>query len=160
VDGADILAPRTSDGDGKTARAEDFLAASLADGEWHDSAGLKTIAATAGVSDRTLQRAAKDLDVETDRRGFPASTWWRLPQSRQPYPRTVGATGGTAQPCGLEPVGTLVAPAPSGEGVTGATVLHAVPGGPCDECGTPGSRYWSSNRQLCGECMPVAEVAV
>jgi AAA domain len=122
VDGADVLAPHTGGDDTKTARAEDFLAASIADGEWHDSAGLKTIAGAAGITERTLQRAAKDLDVETDRRGFPATTWWRLPKSRQSYTPQAGAASGTAQPSGSGAHDALVAPAPSGGGTTGGTV--------------------------------------
>jgi hypothetical protein len=55
--------------------------------------GLKMLA---GVPERTLQRAARELDLEHERQGFPSSTWWRLPQSRQPSSPILGATGETA----------------------------------------------------------------
>ena len=52
----------------------------LADGDWHESDGLKKLlAAAAGYNERLSKRAAKDLGIEYERRGFPASTWWRLP---------------------------------------------------------------------------------
>ena len=59
--------------------AETVLDALLADGDWHESDGLKKLLAAAGFNDRLAKRAAKDLGVEYERRGFPASTWWRLP---------------------------------------------------------------------------------
>lgn len=77
VDGADVLGTPTPS---KTSDARTFLLGALADGEWHDSAGLKVLAP---CSPRTLQRAANDLEVETDRRGFPASTWWRISESNE-----------------------------------------------------------------------------
>ena len=64
--------------------AVEFLEEALADGEWHDSAGLKALAAARRISERTLKRAAQELEVEHERRGFPSSTWWRSPQSGQP----------------------------------------------------------------------------
>jgi AAA domain len=82
VDGDDLLAPRERS-DRKEDRAGAFLEQALADDEWHDSAGLKKLATTAGVKERTLQLAAQELEVEHDRRGFPSVTWWRLPQSRK-----------------------------------------------------------------------------
>jgi hypothetical protein len=81
VDAGDVLRPRAASvSPGHEAAL--FLLRALADGAWHDSVGLKTLAGAQKVSERTLQRAAKDLGVESERRGFPASTWWRLPQSR------------------------------------------------------------------------------
>ena len=56
-----------------------FLKDVLADKGWHDSAGLKTLADAQGISERTLHRGRVDLDLDVERRGFPASTWWRLP---------------------------------------------------------------------------------
>jgi hypothetical protein len=78
---------------GRTDQASDWLAHALADGEWHDSAGLKSIAAADGIAERTLKRAAQDLAVQTERRGFPATTCWKIPQSGQPLPPTLGPTG-------------------------------------------------------------------
>jgi hypothetical protein len=81
VEGADVLGPRSRDGaDTKLLRAVRFLIGMLGDGEWHDSAGLKTLAGAQGISYRTLQRAALDeLGVEHERRGFPSTTHWRHP---------------------------------------------------------------------------------
>jgi hypothetical protein len=93
VDGADLLAPQTpSAGANKELRAVEFLVASLRDGEWHDSAGLKALAGSQGISERTLKRAAQSLDVEHERRGFPSTTWWRLPQSGRGFTQSNGPT--------------------------------------------------------------------
>jgi hypothetical protein len=74
-----------------------FLRDALADGEWHDSAGLKLLAAAAKkISERTLKRAAAELEVEYESRGFPASTWWRLPQLGQHPTPDFGPTGDPA----------------------------------------------------------------
>ena len=81
---SELLAESSSNGrQPKTAQAEELLVAMLEDGDWHDSAGLKPLIGAQGISERTLQRASQALNVESERRGFPASTWWRLPQSRQ-----------------------------------------------------------------------------
>jgi hypothetical protein len=77
VDGADVLAGGGRRDD-KTAQAVEFLRQALVDGDWHDSVGLKKLAGATGISERTLQRAAQAVNVESDRRGFPASTWWRI----------------------------------------------------------------------------------
>lgn len=58
--------------------AQEWLRDALNDGEWHDSAGLKTLARASEIAERTLKRASKTLGVEHERRGFPSSTWWRL----------------------------------------------------------------------------------
>lgn len=79
----------------KTSRAAELLAEMLEDGDWHDSGGLKKLIGAQGISERTLQRAAQALGVESERREFPASTWWRLPQSRHGLSPTFGATGAT-----------------------------------------------------------------
>lgn len=88
VDRDDVLgdhrsAPRTTE-------AIEFLRDALADGDWHDSAGLKTLAP---VSEPTLKRAAQELRVEYDSRGFPRSTYWRLPQSDHALPTKREPTG-------------------------------------------------------------------
>jgi hypothetical protein len=127
VEGADVLGPKTT----KTETAETLLAAMLADGDWHESAGVKTLMGAAGFSERTVQRASKDLGVESERRGMPSSTWWRLsdislggtttglvaPHLVAPsaHPQ-FGATADSAQPCGPEEQLPPVAPlAPSAD---------------------------------------------
>ena len=60
---------------GEVSKAADWLKGMLADGDWHDSAGLKKLAAAQDISERTLERAAGEvLGVEYERRGFPSST--------------------------------------------------------------------------------------
>jgi hypothetical protein len=75
-----------------------FLEDALSDGDWHDSIGLKALAHAQPdrISDRTLKRAALELDVEHERRGFPATTWWRLPQLGQALSPNLGPTGESA----------------------------------------------------------------
>jgi hypothetical protein len=72
-----------------------FLVGTLDDGEWHDSAGLKTLAGARGIAERTLKRAAQELGVEYDSRGWPRSTWWRHPSRAMPPPPRDGPTGGS-----------------------------------------------------------------
>jgi len=93
----------------KTETAETLLGALLADGGWHESDGIRKLMAAAGFPERTTQRAAKDIGVESDRRGFPSATWWRLPVA----PTTGSEAGATvyfAQPRRLEDGAPSVAP--------------------------------------------------
>jgi hypothetical protein len=65
----------------KLDEAAAFLRDTLQDGDWHDSDGLVKLAGGSRISERTLRRAAlEELGVEHERRGFPSSTWWRLPR--------------------------------------------------------------------------------
>jgi hypothetical protein len=83
-----LLAPSEK----KSTRATTLLASMLGDGDWHDSDGLKTLAGASGISERTLQRAANELGVETQRRGdFQPTTEWRLPVAPRSTPQ-FGAT--------------------------------------------------------------------
>lgn len=86
----DVLVSRPAEAE--LDKAFRFLAGALADGDWHDSAGLKTLAAAQRISERTLKRAAQELEVEHERRGFPSTTWWRL-QSGHPLSTDLGPTG-------------------------------------------------------------------
>lgn len=98
VRGSDVLGPKAT----KTETAETLLDALLVDGEWHESGGLKALLAAAGFNDRLAQRAAKELGVEIERRGFPAVTWWRLPVATPPVATSTApqlvATVDSAQP--------------------------------------------------------------
>jgi hypothetical protein len=85
----DVLAPRSTD---KVDEAAVFLRDALADGDWHDSFGLKALASAKRIRERTLKRASADLEVEVERRGFPSSTYWRLPQSGRPPSPQSGPT--------------------------------------------------------------------
>ena len=71
-------------------RAGELLADMLSDGSWHRSKDVKEAAKREGIADRTLKRAAHDAAIETDQRGFPRITWWRLSQSGQADGPTVG----------------------------------------------------------------------
>lgn len=75
VDGAHVLGPKTT----KTETAETLLEAILADGEWHEGEGVKKLMKAGGFSERTTKRAAQQVGVGYERRGYPAMTWWRLP---------------------------------------------------------------------------------
>lgn len=68
--------------------ARDLIAAALADGDWHAATPIIEQCEQAGIYKRAAQRAADDLGVEKERRGFPATSHWRL--SRQ------GTTSGIA----------------------------------------------------------------
>jgi hypothetical protein len=94
IDRDTILGSARRDQGEQVSKAADWLEGALADGEWHDSAGLKKLADGQDITERTLQRATQELEVEVERRGFPSSTYWRLPSSyATPYPHHVGATG-------------------------------------------------------------------
>jgi hypothetical protein len=88
----DVLASRSAASE-KLDEATVFIEEALADGDWHDSSGLKALAGAQSISERTLKRAALDLNVEHERRGFPSSTWWRLPQSGHVLYPKFGPTG-------------------------------------------------------------------
>jgi hypothetical protein len=97
VDRANVLAePRAGRGEGQLGRAVVFLVNALADSDWHDSAGLNTLAGAQGISEPTLKRAAQELDVEHERRGFPSRTHWRLASRISPSPTGAEPTAGQA----------------------------------------------------------------
>jgi hypothetical protein len=77
----------------KRTAAANFLLAALSDGDWHDSRGLKTLAAAQGISERTLKREAQERNVEHQRRGFQSTTWWRLVNEATDTPTTDGPAG-------------------------------------------------------------------
>jgi hypothetical protein len=81
----------------------------LADGEWHPSKDVKAAAEREGIAERTLKRAAGDLEVEYESRGFPAVMFWRLPQLGQPLSTNRGPTvepaSANALPLAYVPVG-------------------------------------------------------
>jgi hypothetical protein len=62
------------------------------------SGGLKRLIGSHGISERTLQRAAQALGVETERRDFPASTWWRSISPRSSAACAVVAPAAPGQP--------------------------------------------------------------
>jgi hypothetical protein len=114
VDASAVLGSQVSDESGKELAAAGFLVRQLAGGDWHESAPLKATAEADGMKERTLQRAKKDLGVEDKREGFPAISYWRLPQSRQPSYQSDGATTNGAWLSQNGRDESLVAPAPLG----------------------------------------------
>jgi AAA domain len=94
IDRDTILASGRHDQGEQAGKATGWLEGMLTDGDWHDSAALKKLADGQDITERTLQRAIRELGGEVERRGFPSSTYWRLPPSHaNPYPHHVGATG-------------------------------------------------------------------
>jgi hypothetical protein len=125
-------------------RADEVLADALGDSGWHRAKEVETIAARAGVSRRTLYRAASEAGVERERRGQPPVGFWRLPSRA----KGVGTTGGTTEVAQLEvprPTGDLgLSPSqlcqPQGNGTTGA----------CGHCG--GLLTTTPNGSVCFAC--------
>lgn len=96
VDRDALLGSARRDAGERVSDAAQWLEGMLADGDWHDSAGLKKLAAAQDISERTLKRAAgKELGVDHERRGFPSVTYWRLPPAVRPatYIPVSGPTG-------------------------------------------------------------------
>lgn len=122
IDVAHVLRDSHDAGTGaKETNAILFLVRALRGGEWHPSSDVKRAAEAEGIKERTIQRAASDIEIEYVSRGFPRETYWRLPQSRHAPTPSDGATEGTRM---VEPKTTLestVAPARQGVIEDGAT---------------------------------------
>lgn len=85
-----------------TVCAEAWLADYLTEHGTVRSKDAKTDAGKAGIKERTLQRAAKNLRVCAEARGFPRVTWWALPSGANtsdatPDTQNLGATGATGR---------------------------------------------------------------
>jgi hypothetical protein len=155
--------------------AEAFLLGELEDGA-RPSGDLRERATKAGIKLRTLQRAKERLGIVDERRGYPAQTWWALPDgdAGTVAPASVapssyaplGATGDSAQPCGF--------PAPDqssranidvhgATGATGAVVVEpygddeplqlALDGRYCAACADP------ATCERAGDCAEVRRLA-
>jgi hypothetical protein len=61
--------------------AKDFLRAELEDGERHPAEDLFKAGRRVGISDRTLQRARKDIGAQTEKAGFGRGWEWWLPKA-------------------------------------------------------------------------------
>jgi AAA domain len=73
--------------------ARELIATALADGEWHEAGPIIAECERAGAYKRAAQRAADDVGIEKERRGFPATSHWRL--SRQEVTPSASVTGVT-----------------------------------------------------------------
>jgi hypothetical protein len=92
-------------GEARTA-ARELIAARLADGDWHHSRPIIEACEQIGVHERAARRAADDLNVEHERRDFPAQVHWRRAQSgnateRQPSDQAV-RTDRTTNPAPID----------------------------------------------------------
>ena len=58
--------------------ARELIASALSDGNWHEAGPIIAECERTGSYKRAAQRAADDLGVEKEKRGFPASSHWRL----------------------------------------------------------------------------------
>jgi hypothetical protein len=77
---SDLLVTRATDEPSEREHATEVISDELGDGEWHPSKEVKAAAKAQGTSERTAQRAARDLGVEIERQGaYQARTMWRLP---------------------------------------------------------------------------------
>lgn len=113
---ADLLAMSDRDEHDERLDAADWLIDRLSPaGSRHRSADVKREATKAGHSERTLKRAFRSLDGESVREGFPAVTFWVLPESSIAVgPNLSEATGPTeVGPTGQTRMDTEVSP-PSG----------------------------------------------
>lgn len=72
----DLLSKPTTVGDART-DAREMVGDALADGEWHPAGPIIAACEEKGVYKRAVHRAADDLGVERDRRGYPARAHWR-----------------------------------------------------------------------------------
>lgn len=71
--------------------ARSLIAGALADGDWHPAGPIIEDCEQRGIYKRAAQRAADDLGVEKDKRGFPASSHWRLWRHRDDTPSPVAS---------------------------------------------------------------------
>ncbi len=73
--------PAAKPRDSAAEAAEKWLAALLADGEWHDSAGILPAMEAEGIAKGTLYRARTKLGVVTRERDDSQRVDWRLPKT-------------------------------------------------------------------------------
>jgi AAA domain len=73
--------------------ARELIAKLLADGDWHEAGPIIAECERGGSYKRAAQRAADDLGIEKERRGFPATSHWRL--ARQEVTPCTSVTGVT-----------------------------------------------------------------
>ena len=83
-DAATLLGQRARDGNSKLEQASLFLTAFLQDGP-HSVGAISDAAKVVGFSSRTLERAKKCLDIESNKRGVPGmqgggAWYWELPK--------------------------------------------------------------------------------
>lgn len=102
-----LLANSSDGGDGGNfvTEAENWLEDYLTEQGAAPSKDVKVAAKKAGISERTIERAAQKLRVEFESRGFPRATWWSLPSRATTLEgpavtQNLGATGATGADLG------------------------------------------------------------
>lgn len=150
-----LLAEPTED-DGAHTEAEHWLLDYLTELGAVSSKEAKAAAAKVGIKDRTLQRAARSLNVVVDSRGFPRVTWWELPSrdsdaTHSPTSQNLGATGATDDDLHKQNGATSPELQSRQAGETGATAEIAICG-----CGERLVTTESVQARACAECRFVA----
>lgn len=77
----DLLARPLPAGDART-DARTLIAEHLEDGNWHAAGPILDECEAKGIYRRAAQRAADDVGIDKEKRGFPASAFWRLSRHR------------------------------------------------------------------------------
>lgn len=98
-----LLAAPADEEAGALTEAESWLADYLTEHKWTKSADAKRDGVKAGLSQRTVERAAKSLKIVSESRDFPRVTYWSLPSDAStaststgtPVSQNLGATGAT-----------------------------------------------------------------
>ena len=93
-------APMPAAGEARTS-ARELIAAQLKDGNWQKAGKILKLCAAAEIEKKAAERAADDLGVEKQPKGFPSESHWRLkPRATPPTSRenavvpVVGVVGG------------------------------------------------------------------
>lgn len=79
ISAADLLAAPAEPGDRKLADAAEWLTELLKPGP-REQKEITELADAAGIKDRTLRRAKREIRVHSFRKGFGGAWWWELPQ--------------------------------------------------------------------------------
>ena len=86
VDADDLLGPPRERQGAKESLATGYLTTALADGDWHDSARLKTVAGAVGISEPTLETSRADARGRAQAGGIPVLDLVEAPSWLTPLP--------------------------------------------------------------------------
>jgi hypothetical protein len=93
-----VTTPMRPAGEARTT-ARELIAHALADGQWHEAAPIFTTCNEQGINDRAARRAAEDIGIDRDRRGFPSTSWWRLAHTGHTTPSETAVRSGLSVRC-------------------------------------------------------------
>jgi hypothetical protein len=159
VQAHDLLAPPDPDEQTDTDIAREWLTDFLADGEWRGGGEVKAAARQEGITQKVLRRAREQLDIEIERRGMPAHSYWRLPVVPS-LPKSQGiADRGTTDNSASqreEDATDLPVMPPRGLGAQqGIKSADSRQSPPCRYPAHRGSDYTGNGgKQVCGVCHP------